>query len=193
MLGSHLRLWREELALSQVYAARLLGIAASTLRGYEHGRDQPIPRPLAFACAAIKAKLMPYMATGEEQAEIARLLTEAKAIRRGPKPPGVEAERIAAVTALLDKGMTQAEAAVALGVSEPVVSRMLGRHNQRRERAGPWSEKETAAITEAYPAGGLERCEALLPGRSKLAIYMKAHKMGLTARRAAEEVVESDG
>ncbi len=63
MSPSELIAWRARLGLNQVQAAKALGVARNSLRGYEAGINT-IPLYIALACAAIAYGLKPM---GQEQ------------------------------------------------------------------------------------------------------------------------------
>lgn len=191
MLGSDLARWRDEMGLTQPFAAKLLGLSGSTINQYEMAADKPLPRVVALACAALKAKVAPYAATDVELAELD--LTRREAMlppRRGPIPRIVAEKRLAEVLELLDQGMTQAEAGRRLGLNPPVVSRMLARSRKGRSPHF-WTERETAIVAEHYPLGGADAVQAFLPHRTVSAIHGKAFKLGLVRDRAA--VADSHG
>ena len=78
MTGHELKAFRVERDFSQEHLASVLGIARSTLIGYERGHS-PIPKMLALAVAALHADASAYQAP----AQLIQLI-EGKKFKRVP-------------------------------------------------------------------------------------------------------------
>lgn len=54
MTKTQFKKWRKRMGLSQPGAARALGVAVGTVRGWEYGR-RAISNPISLLCAAIES------------------------------------------------------------------------------------------------------------------------------------------
>jgi transcriptional regulator with XRE-family HTH domain len=59
MTGDQMRAWRKRLDLHQAEAAARLGLSSRSIQLYEAG-EQPVPRSVALACAALELGLEAY-------------------------------------------------------------------------------------------------------------------------------------
>lgn len=94
MTAEDFKAWREQLGLSQIKAAKVLGLSRSTVNLYElgnrwdEGRPVEIPRVVALACAAIFHRLEPWgeVTTAEDKSGAEEVISRRRSVRRKAPP-----------------------------------------------------------------------------------------------------------
>lgn len=61
---------------------------------------------------------------------------------------------------------------------------------QGKVRGPRWTYADLKALRKRFPTEGAVGCQALFPGRSREAILVKAHKLGLTVKPAARSRIQ---